>query len=254
MPLNLPRISILTVTRENLLGLRRTMESIFEQSLQPAEIIVVDGASTDGTADYLGTFGAKIQWLSEPDAGISDAFNKALQKATGDWVIFLNSGDRFAEASTLATCQTILSALSSDIGVLCGRARYLDTSNIPVMEIHSDPECLERYCSIAHQATFVRRDLHSHYLFNMQLNNGMDYDLWLRLRNVTKFQVFDLLVSNCEWGGVSTDPRNAVHAILLEEAIRWVNFSKTRKLTLKKAFHIFLRSLYVRIKLALLRK
>lgn len=247
------RISILTICRNNLAGLKRTLDSVLQQDDAPDEVIVVDGASTDGTVEFLKTVQG-IKWSSEPDNGISDAFNKALQNASGEWVLFLNSGDCLSNTAIIRKVRSKLSSLSSDIGVLCGNAQYYDQNHKRMLEIHSNPDVLAKYCAIAHQATFVRRDLHSQHLFNQQLNNGMDYDLWLRLRGVTDFESIDLIVSLCEWGGVSTDPRSAVHAILLEEAIRWVNFSKTRNLTLKNAFHVFLRSLYVSIKFALLRK
>ncbi len=85
--------SVITVTRNNLVGLRRTHESLRIQSCGDYEWIVVDGASDDGTADYLKKTGAN--WVSEPDRGIYDAMNKGIARAQGRWLIFMNAGDEF---------------------------------------------------------------------------------------------------------------------------------------------------------------
>lgn len=92
--------SIITVTYNNAEGLRKTATSVLAQTYDDYEWIVIDGGSADGTADFLG--GTDAQWISEADHGIYDAMNKGLARATGDYVIFMNAGDLFAAAETLA--------------------------------------------------------------------------------------------------------------------------------------------------------
>jgi glycosyltransferase involved in cell wall biosynthesis len=93
-------LSIITVTRNDLAGLKRTLGSI---SLTPGaeygcEIIVIDGASTDGTREYLEEReDERLHWISERDAGIYDAMNKGLSLARGNAVWFLNGGDVVSE-------------------------------------------------------------------------------------------------------------------------------------------------------------
>jgi putative colanic acid biosynthesis glycosyltransferase len=96
----MPRYSIITITRNNLTGLRRTAASLATQICRDFEWIVIDGASNDGTPGFLATTSA--QWLSEPDHGIYDAMNKGLARAAGDYVLFLNAGDVLADAAVLA--------------------------------------------------------------------------------------------------------------------------------------------------------
>ena len=91
--------SVITVTRNNLEGLRRTHESLRAQSCADYEWIVIDGASDDGTAGYLQGTGAV--WLSESDRGIYDAMNKGIDRARGDHLIFMNAGDVFAAPDVL---------------------------------------------------------------------------------------------------------------------------------------------------------
>lgn len=93
------RFSIISVTRDNLGGLKATGESLEAQTFQGFEWIVIDGASRDGTQDYLAT--TKSKWISEPDTGIYDAMNKGIAIASGDYLLFLNAGDALAGPGTL---------------------------------------------------------------------------------------------------------------------------------------------------------
>lgn len=95
----MPQFSIITVTRNNLSGLRRTGESVLAQGFPGFEWIVIDGNSDDGTRAYLEGSGA--DFISEPDRGIYDAMNKGIDRATGDYLIFMNAGDGFSAPDTL---------------------------------------------------------------------------------------------------------------------------------------------------------
>lgn len=86
--------SIITVSRNHLDGLKRTHESLRAQDFNDYEWVVIDGASGDGTVGYLQTTSAV--WLSEPDRGIYDAMNKGIERARGEYLIFMNAGDAFA--------------------------------------------------------------------------------------------------------------------------------------------------------------
>ena len=89
------KVTVITVARNARNDLRRTMESVARLSYPDVEYIVVDGASTDGTVEMLEK-SKGVRWTSEADRGIYDAMNKGVTKATGEWVIFMNAGDRFA--------------------------------------------------------------------------------------------------------------------------------------------------------------
>ena len=89
------KVTVITVARNARNDLRRTMESVARLSYPDVEYIVVDGASTDGTVEMLEK-SKGVRWTSEADRGIYDAMNKGVAKATGEWVIFMNAGDRFA--------------------------------------------------------------------------------------------------------------------------------------------------------------
>lgn len=91
----LPRISVITVTWNNAAGLDATLKSLCGLEAAPVEILVIDGASTDGTADIAERYASQlpIRFISEPDKGIYDAMNKGHRLATGDLIHYLNAGD-----------------------------------------------------------------------------------------------------------------------------------------------------------------
>lgn len=94
------KLSIITINRNNTVGLEITMQSVLNQTCNDFEYIVVDGASSDSSVEviqhYANLFRKQIKWISEPDKGIYNAMNKGIRRASGEYVQFLNSGDRLA--------------------------------------------------------------------------------------------------------------------------------------------------------------
>jgi len=96
------KYSIITVTWNDLSGLKNTYQSINNQVYDNYEWIIIDGASKDGTKEWLESLnGNSCTWISESDKGIFDAMNKGIKRASGDFLIFMNSGDCFYDTSTL---------------------------------------------------------------------------------------------------------------------------------------------------------
>ena len=102
-------LSIITVNHNNLEGLKKTLDSVLEQTYSPIEYIVIDGGSTDGSKAYLEAQQKRIDyWVSEPDTGIYHAMNKGVKIAKGDYVLFLNSGDTFYSQESLSHFEPLL--------------------------------------------------------------------------------------------------------------------------------------------------
>lgn len=96
------KVSIITAVRNGARDIRATLTSVEAQDYPEIEHVVVDGASTDGTADVVRREGRRVtRLLSEPDHGVYDAFNKGLGLATGDIVAYLNAGDRYIGADVI---------------------------------------------------------------------------------------------------------------------------------------------------------
>ena len=93
------RLSIITINRNNAVGLEKTLQSVATQTFKEFEYIVIDGASTDGSVEVIGKFErqfAHLKWVSEPDTGIYNAMNKGIRMASGDYIQILNSADCLA--------------------------------------------------------------------------------------------------------------------------------------------------------------
>jgi putative colanic acid biosynthesis glycosyltransferase len=99
--------SIVTICRNDLPGLKRTLASLDLQTLEDYEWIVVDGNSNDGTKEWLASM-THFKWISEPDKGIYDAMNKGIRMAEGTYLIFMNSNDLFASSSVLENSRKLL--------------------------------------------------------------------------------------------------------------------------------------------------
>lgn len=106
----MPLFTIITVVRNNLDGLKRTAQSVQGQSFRDFEWHVVDGASTDGSQNFLAAI-----TVSEPDGGIYDAMNKGIGRAQGDYLIFMNAGDSFADFFTLERIAATAAKMRPDL-------------------------------------------------------------------------------------------------------------------------------------------
>ncbi|MBI5711625.1 MAG: glycosyltransferase [Candidatus Eisenbacteria bacterium] len=177
MNARLPRITVVTICRNVLPALRRTVASVLAQGYPELEYWIVDGASTDGTRAYLAELephGVRI--LSEPDRGISDAMNKGVRLATGEWVAHLHADDEYLPGA-LATVGR--AALEGDTDLLCGWMIQREPTGDVLCR--TAPERLEIEMAVPHPPTFTRRVLFERLGgFDTALRNAMDYDFFLR--------------------------------------------------------------------------
>src|SRR5580698_3099287 len=96
-------ISIITINFNNKIGLAETMESVLRQDKEYVEYIVIDGGSSDGSAEAIRTREKELAyWVSERDNGIYHAMNKGIARARGEYLLFLNSGDTFNGPNSLS--------------------------------------------------------------------------------------------------------------------------------------------------------
>lgn len=96
------KLSLITVNLNNKDGLQKTINSVVSQTFKDFEWILIDGGSTDGSKELIEQFSSHISyWVSEPDKGIYNAMNKGILKAKGEYCLFLNSGDYFADQEVL---------------------------------------------------------------------------------------------------------------------------------------------------------
>jgi len=175
-----PKLSVITIVYNNVRHIERTLQSVINQTYTNIEYIVVDGLSTDGTLDVIHQHKDKIAILiSEKDTGIYDAMNKGLALATGDYVIFMNSGDEFYTPDTVKQ----VFAATHDADIYYGETEMMDEAgNNLGRRRHQAPEQFTwkdfKYgMSISHQAVYIKRSLAQPYNTKYQLSADIDWIL-----------------------------------------------------------------------------
>jgi glycosyltransferase involved in cell wall biosynthesis len=178
----MPSVSVVVAVFNRADTLQSCLDSIIEQSAQPLEIIVCDGGSTDGSREILEANGARLTWWqSQPDRGVPDAWNKALTRATGEWVCFLGADDRFAKPSTLATL--LGAGHDPAINYVSGQAILVDDLGRALRIVGKawDWRRMKHYQHIAHPGSLHRRDLFARYgNFDEAYPIACDYEFLLR--------------------------------------------------------------------------
>ncbi|RZF60120.1 glycosyltransferase family 2 protein [Sphingobacterium corticibacterium] len=174
----LPKVSIITVVYNDVLGIEHTIRSVMKQTYVELEYIIIDGLSTDGTLDVIDRYREEVSIvISEKDQGIYDAMNKGLSVATGEYVLFLNSGDELYEDTTLE--KVFSSAENADI--YYGETKLIDEErNIIGDRRHKTPKRFDwksfRYgMSICHQAIYVKRSITAPYDLQYKLSADIDW-------------------------------------------------------------------------------
>jgi glycosyltransferase involved in cell wall biosynthesis len=215
-----PRLSIVTPSYNQASFIEETMHSVKDQRYPCLEHIVVDGASTDGSASILQEYSRRpgwehLNWISEPDSGQSDAVNKGFRMATGDIIGWLNSDDLYAAHSFARVTKTFDENPAVDF--VYGDYRIIDETGkslISKKEINFDWEimlCGLNY--IAQPNVFFRSRVFKElgYL-NDSLHFAMDYEFWLRAASRGfLFQHIPIVLAACRWHQsaktVSQNPR-----------------------------------------------
>jgi len=198
-----PLVSIVTVVHNGASTLPRCLESVASQDYHPMEHIVVDGGSGDGTVEIIRSRADSLTaWLSEPDAGISDAFNKGIGLCQGDILGLLNADDWYEPGAVREAVGALVR--HAQAGAVCGRLR-LHREGSPEVEFPSQPERLWADMTVNHPTLFVRRWVYQRIgLYRTDLALAMDYDWVLRARrSAVIFLNLDRVLANMAWEGAS---------------------------------------------------
>lgn len=194
-------VSVVTIVWNGIRTLPRALESVLAQDYPDIEYVVIDGGSSDGTVELLRANEHRIGlWVSEPDSGISDAFNKGIAFSRGEFIGLLNSDDWYEPGAIGAVIEE-MRRTGADIA--CGRLQYWDGSR-PTYLVTSDPALLSGGMSVGHPTVFVRRDCYRKVgLFRLDFRLAMDYEWLLRASAAgAHFAVIDRCIANMQGGGI----------------------------------------------------
>jgi len=210
--LEIMKLSIITINRNNTEGLRKTMDSVFNQTFKDFEYIVIDGNSSDGSVELIEKFknSSSIDgflWFSEPDSGIYNAMNKGIGMAKGEYIQFLNSGDILAGNNVT---EKMLGSLPNNCDIFYGNMLK------PLSKrIHRDrgfagriPTMLDFYTgTLNHSSAYIKRNLFDTYgLYDENLKIVSDWKWYLQViaLNDIKPNYVDIDVTIFDMTGIST--------------------------------------------------
>ncbi|MCX5871012.1 MAG: glycosyltransferase family 2 protein [Deltaproteobacteria bacterium] len=201
-----PTISIVTICRNSAATIEKTIESILAQKDAGVEYVIIDGASTDTTQDIIKSYGRKLDtYLSEPDEGIADAFNKGIALATGDIIGLINSDDTLAPGA-LDTVRRFCKD-HPDTDVLHGDILLLNGTHIIKRIKPASRWWYPWRLSLIfnHPATFVRQTVYrKHGLFDSSYSIAMDAEIFLRwVKCGVKTSYIPEILAHMQAGGVS---------------------------------------------------
>lgn len=221
------KISIITISFNSEKTIEKTLDSVLEQSYRPLEYVLIDGASTDKTLNIINSYipkfneaGIEVSFRSKPDKGISDAFNKGIERATGSIIGIINSDDRLTENAL----NYIALAFEKDTDVVCGDCLWIDDAH-DIQYIRKSKMKLNKLkyeMVLMHPTCFVRKSTYEkHGVFDISLKYAMDKDLMARFyRKGARFKYTPHVISIMSAGGASDNNAIRVYKEGVTVAIR----------------------------------
>ena len=202
-------ISIVTINLNNVIGLDATIRSVLEQQYASVEFVVVDGDSTDGSKKVINNYRDKIQQLlSEEDTGIYHAMNKGLAMASGDYVLFLNSGDTFF-------CTTALQQLmdgGDNADIIYGNLMVCDGA-VHYERVYPKKLSFSYFlmASLPHPATLVKKtvfDTLGVFLEDIKIVADWAFFILAVAKHNCSYKHVPVVVTNFDLGGISSQEKN----------------------------------------------
>jgi glycosyltransferase involved in cell wall biosynthesis len=210
-------ISIVVAVFNGNTTIQKCIQSVAQQTFLNKQLIIIDGGSTDGTVELLKANDSTISyWISEPDKGIYNAWNKGLLKAEGEWICFLGADDYLWDSDVLEKMSQQLVKLPSDINIAYGKIMLLSENG---HELYSTGEVwsnvkqrFKQLMSIPHPGTMHRWSLfEQHGYFDESFRIAGDYELLLReLKTADAAYIPDIISVGMMQGGISSNPQNTL--------------------------------------------
>lgn len=196
------KISVATVTYNAALLLEKTIKNVESQDYPYVEHIIVDGKSEDGTPALLQKYAGSrdessckhdIRWISEPDGGLYDAMNKAIGMASGNYILFLNAGDKLHSKDTLSHIasvarsaatgndeKTLPAVIYGHTNIVDSNGHFLHARRLVPPE-HLSWKSFRRGMLVCHQAFFARTDIARLTPYDLQYHFSADFDWCVRI-------------------------------------------------------------------------
>lgn len=203
-----PLITIITVCYNSEKTIKNTIESVLSQTYTNIEYILIDGNSKDNTLKIIKAYEKKAKekcilykWISEADKGIYDAMNKGINMSTGDWINFMNSGDKFFNPFVISSIY--FNREYKGVTVIYGDVEcdYIEFKKIrKAKKIHK----IKRGMVFCHQSSFIKSNVIKEIKYNTKFKLAADYDMFIKLYKQDElFFYVNQIISTIEVGGIS---------------------------------------------------
>ena len=199
-------VTVVTVVFNDAKQIEETLNSVINQTYDNVEYLVIDGGSTDGTLSVLGKYDDQIDyWVSECDKGIYDAMNKGIELATGGWLNFMNSGDKYFSSDVLMQIFGVWNFSNVDIIYGNNEVRYPYKSRLASAGNIGN---LWKGSQFSHQSAFIRSDLHKASRYNISNRIAADFEFfYLCYVKGRVFRYLDKTIATVSSGGLSDTNR-----------------------------------------------
>lgn len=230
-----PLISVVIAVYNRIATLQQCIDSISSQTLQEVELIIIDGGSTDGTVELLTANATRLDyWISEPDEGIYNAWNKALRHATGEWICFLGADDYLWGNDSLVRMAAALKTLPIETTLAYGQVMLLGLDDAPLYLVGEpyNPKLQQRVDVMGmppHPGLMHRRSVFEERGgFDENFRIAGDTELLLReLQRSPACFVPNVTVVGMRQGGISSKPSNIFKSLMelrriqLKRGMKW---------------------------------
>ncbi len=228
------KVSIITINFNNNIGLQKTIESVIDQIYKDYEYIIIDGGSTDGSKELIENYADKLTyWVSERDAGVYNAMNKGIKKATGEYCLFLNSGDWLVNKNILKE----VFEDPVDVDIIYGNAETSNGTRIYPAKLTMSFFFVNTLC---HQTSFIKTPLFKkfgYYNENYKIVSDWEFFVTALVKNNCSYQYINKIVSHYNLDGISSRKENEIIQIT------------ERKNVLKKIFSPIIYDDYVELRI-----
>lgn len=232
-------ISIITASYNSAKTIEQTIRSILQQDFDDYEYIIIDGNSSDETVKiiekYIAPFRGKLKYISEPDKGIYDAWNKGLNIAKGEWICFVGSDDVLCD-NALKNYIEKINKCNSKVNFISSKVELVNIDLKPIRIVGQPWSCKMRdYCVIAHVGSMHKKTLFEDYgKYSLEYRICSDYEFLLRNYDFIVPDYLDVVTAKMRINGVSN---NDAYTVLKETYVIKNKYSTFLRKIINKLFY-----------------